>query len=153
MDINGELRKVLIKRWGRMCARLWDSVFDSDEFKDIFRTTWVYFSNAAKNGGLALGDIDLINSMHDFCSICSACNYNTIRENTHELSAAESFVDNLVYNNISHKEFASGEFRYYPVTSADDPDPVPVASVVIVRPEGLDFSFENYSEYLRQIYL
>lgn len=105
-------REQLINDWEALYEAIYESPMDITKFIRLFKRTWNYFSNLAKNDSIVLEDLGLVNLLNRF-SIIILCAYNPIsiaEEHglTDEYFACNWFVSKLL-ENIPNKKFASGE--------------------------------------------
>lgn len=111
--MNDITREQLIDSWEELFRTMCESPMDISEFIVLFKNTWKYFSDIAKNDSIVLEDLGLVNLLNNFQMLIYGCEYEPMRiAEEYGLSSVyftcEWFLSKLL-KNISNKGFASGE--------------------------------------------
>lgn len=106
-------REQLINDWEALYETIYESPMDISEFIRLFKRTWKYFSDLAKNDSIVLEDLGLVNQLNSFQMQIYGCECTPmdIAEKhglSYEYFTCEWFISKLL-ENIPNKEFASGE--------------------------------------------
>ena len=114
MKLNDLFRRTLINKWKSLIDSMYLKPLEPDEFKCVFKETWMYFIDIVKNASLVPEDIEIINIMNYFNYIIYCPAYDEVNEiadknNLWALYYTCTSYVNVLLENIYKKDFASGE--------------------------------------------